>query len=143
MPSRRFCLSGLALVAVLFVAQTQQAWGHLTAEPIPAPAAVNGPVKPADCCPTPCIIYRHVGPKLCCDCTKPAVETTLKVKPPCSECEIDVVVCVPGCCTGEPEVCHTTGFLGRPVVEYQWCCGYSVRVAFRHCGDVLVTTWGR
>jgi hypothetical protein len=128
----------MGLAAMVFVAQARTAGAHWSAEPIPAPS----PTGPA-CCPKPCITYHHHGPKLCCDCCKPPVETTLKVKPPCSDCEIDVVVCVPGCCTGEPTVCQGTGFLGRPIIEYEWCCGYRVRVAFKHCGDVLVNTWGR
>ena len=95
------------------------------------------------CCPEPCITYRHRGPKLCCGCCKPPTELVLKVKNPCTGCETDVPVCLPACCEGEPKVCGGSGFLGRDVVVYEWCCGYSVRVAFKHCGDLLVTTWGR
>jgi hypothetical protein len=95
------------------------------------------------CCPEPCVTYRHRGPKLCCGPCKPGTPLTLKVKNPCTGCETDVEVCLPACCEGEPKVCEGTGFLCRDTVEYQWCCGYSVRVAFKHCGDLLVTTWGR
>jgi hypothetical protein len=94
------------------------------------------------CCPKPCITYRHRGPKLCCGC-EPGTETVLKVTNPCTGCEADVTVCLPACCKGEPKVCEGSGFLGRDTIEYEWCCGYSVRVAFKHCGDLLVTTWGR
>ena len=115
--------------------------------PTPAPAAQTMSADcctPAPvCCRQPCITYRQCGPKLCCGPCQPPVETVLKVKNPCTGCESDVTVCRPACCTGEPKICFTTGFLGRNVVEYEWCCGYSVRVAFKHTGDLLVTTWGR
>ena len=97
----------------------------------------------AACCPKPCITYRHRGPKLCCGNCEPPVETILKVKDPCTCCEVDVPVCLPACCTGEPKVCSGVGIFGRDVVEYQWCCGYSVKVAFKRSGDMIVTTWGR
>ncbi len=95
------------------------------------------------CCPEPCVTYRHRGPKLCCDSCKPSTPLTLKVRNLCTGCETDVEVCLPACCEGEPKVCEGTGFLCRDTVVYEWCCGYSVRVAFKHCGDLLVTTWGR
>jgi hypothetical protein len=92
------------------------------------------------CCPEPCLVYRHCGPKLCCGC-EPPKEIVLKVKDPCTGCEIDVPVCAPACCEGEPEVCAGKGFLCRDKVEYEWCCGFRVTVVFRKC-DVLVRTWG-
>jgi hypothetical protein len=145
MLTKRSLLVALSWMAMVFVAQVQNAQAHLAAEPLPLPAAASGDCctpQPV-CCPKPCITYRHCGPKLCCDCCKPPVETTLKVKTPCTGCEVDIQVCVPACCTGEPMVCCGVGFLGRPIVEYEWCCGYRVRVAFKLCGDLLVTTWGR
>jgi hypothetical protein len=111
----------------------------LTAEGVQTPPAM----PPADCCPQPCIIYRCHGPKLCCGDCRPGVETVLRVKDPCTCCEVEVKVCVPACCTGEPTICAGVGFLCRDIVTYEWCCGYKVRVAFKHCGDVLVSTWGR
>ena len=95
------------------------------------------------CCPTPCMKYRHCGPKLCCGCEPPAQEVTFKVKNPCTGCETDVTVCMPACCKGEPEICCGTGLFRRDVVNYEWCCGYRVKVVFKKCGDLLVTTWGR
>ncbi len=95
-----------------------------------------------DCCLEPCITYRHCGPKLCCGC-EPPTEITLKVKNPCTGCETDVQVCLPACCTGEPTVCAGTGLFCRDVIHYEWCCGFRVKVAFKHCGDLIVTTWGR
>jgi hypothetical protein len=93
------------------------------------------------CCPTPCIKYHHCGPKLCCGC-EPPKEVVLKVKNPCTGCEVDVPICMPACCEGEPEVCYGKGLFCRDTVEYEWCCGFRVKVVFRHCGDLLVKTWG-
>src|SRR5690606_22402987 len=95
------------------------------------------------CCPEPCIKYHHRGPKLCCGNCEAPKEIVLKVKNPCTGCETDVPVCMPACCEGEPKVCEGSGFLGRDIIEYEWCCGFSVRVAFKRCGDLVVTTWGR
>lgn len=148
----RSLLAALAVVAVGFFASATLAEARLAklpAKPVSLTKTTSlvkntgdccAPAEPV-CCP-PKIHYRHRGPKLCCGC-EPGVETILKVKNPCTGCEVDVPVCVPACCQGEPTVCAGRGFLGRDVVEYEWCCGYSVRVAFKHCGDLLVTTWGR
>jgi hypothetical protein len=95
------------------------------------------------CCPEQCITYRHCGRKLCCGSCKPPKQIVLKVKDPCTCCEVDVPVCLPACCEGEPTVCTGKGFLCRDVVEYEWCCGFYVRVAFKKCGDLIVTTKGR
>jgi hypothetical protein len=105
--------------------------------------ALGGEGAKEDCCPEPCITYRHRGPKLCCDCCKPPVETVIKVKDPCTCCEIEIPICMPACCEGEPTVCWTTGIFCRDVAVYEWCCGFQVRVAFKKCGDLIVTTWGR
>jgi hypothetical protein len=101
--------------------------------------------EPSCCtpCPEPCITYHHKGPKLCCGPCKPAKPIVLKVKDPCTGCEVDVPVCMPACCEGEPSICSGKGFLCRDIVEYEWCCGFYVRVAFKKCGDLVVTTWGR
>ncbi len=93
------------------------------------------------CCPEPCITYRHCGPKLCCGC-EPPQKIVLKVKNPCTGCEVDVPICLPACCKGEPKMCEGTGLFCRDVVDYEWCCGFQVKVVFRHCGDLIVKTWG-
>jgi hypothetical protein len=95
----------------------------------------------APCCPTPCITYRHHGPKLCCGCA-PSVETVLTVNDPCTCCPVQIPVCLPACCSGEPTVCCGRGLLGRTVVSYDWCCGFSVTVRFLHSGDIVVVTRG-
>ncbi len=93
------------------------------------------------CCPEPCLVYRHCGPKLCCGC-EPPQQIVLKVTDPCTGCEIDVPVCAPACCEGEPQVCSGKGIFCRDKVDFEWCCGFRVTVVFRKC-DVLVRTWGR
>jgi hypothetical protein len=124
---------------------------ELEALSAPAPAALVAPpvmavpgayVAPVTgCCPQPCIIYRHHGPKLCCGC-EPPIPTLLTVNNPCTGCPVDVSVCLPVCCTGAPSVgCHK-GLLGRSVVTYDWCCGFRVTVRFLHNGKVIVATHG-
>jgi hypothetical protein len=138
--------AGLATVAVSW---TSIADARAIAEPVTGRVESASTVQTGDgcppqavCCPKPCITYRHRGPKLCCGC-EPGVPTVLLVKDPCTCCEVEVPVCLPACCQGEPTVCSGVGFLGRDIVDYEWCCGFSVRVVFKHSGDLLVTTWGR
>ena len=151
MLSRRCMLIALVLGTTWAVAQTAQARRIKPVDAQPAtfanaesvtPEPVCGAPEPY-CCPLPCIRYRHRGPKLCCGPCKPGKTIVLTVINPCTCCEVEVPVCLPACCEGEPTVCTGKGFLCRDIVEYQWCCGFYVRVAFRHCGDLVVTTWGR
>ena len=94
------------------------------------------------CCPTPCVTYVHCGPKLCCGC-EPGKPITMTVKDPCTGCETEIQVCLPACCEGEPTMCCGTGLFCRDVINYEWCCGFRVKVIFKHCGDLIVKTWGR
>ena len=114
--------------------QTSTSVEHVTVEELP------GPSQP--CCPPPCITYHRKGPKLCCGCDPP-IKTVLRLKNPCSCCEVEVPICMPACCKGEPTVCWTTGLFCRNVAIYEWCCGFRVRISFKHCGDLIVHTWGR
>ncbi|HTM55595.1 MAG TPA: hypothetical protein VL175_16320 [Pirellulales bacterium] len=143
---RNFIAGSLAMVFVAALATIAEAKGRAASDQaLLASVSLSnqgGCCGQPACCPKPCITYRHRGPKLCCGC-EPGIETVLKVKDPCTCCEVDVPVCLPACCQGEPKVCVGTGFLGRDIVEYEWCCGFSVRVAFKHNGDLIVTTWGR
>jgi hypothetical protein len=151
MLSKRCMLFALTLGTASVVVQTAHARrvGPTDAQPASiatvesvTPEPVCGAPKP-NCCPEPCIKYRHCGPKLCCGPCEPGKSIVLKVKDPCTCCEVDVPVCLPACCDGEPTVCAGKGFLCRDIVEYEWCCGFYVRVAFKKCGDLVVTTWGR
>ncbi|MCG8450569.1 MAG: hypothetical protein MI725_13455 [Pirellulales bacterium] len=75
----------------------------------------------------------------CCCCPPPPVCTTLCVNPPCSCCSQTVSVCVPGCCTEEPQVCWRSGLFGRQIGTYSWaCCGHQVKVVVTRRGDVRV-----
>jgi hypothetical protein len=152
MLSKRLLLTALVLGTMLALAHTQTAQARLTRSPDARLAALSalstsataetiGTPEPA-CCPQPCITYRHCGRKICCGC-QPPKSIVLTVKDPCTCCDVQVPVCVPACCDGEPTVCTGKGFLCRDIVEYEWCCGFYVRVAFKKCGDLIVTTRGR
>jgi hypothetical protein len=101
----------------------------------------SGCAPAPSCYPTPCITYRHLGPRLCCGCD-PAVPTVLNVVDPCTCCPVAISVCLPGCCTGTPTVCSRPGLFAASVVTYDWCCGYSVTIRFKRCGEVVVVTRG-
>jgi hypothetical protein len=103
-------------------------------------ASVASPV----CCPKRCISYKHHRPckKVCCTCAPP-IQTVLLVKDPCvCGCFVEVPICLPVCCEGEPKVCCKNGLLGRSIVEYEWCCGYRVKIVFDRRGDLVVHTFG-
>ncbi|MFV2067964.1 MAG: hypothetical protein ACC645_13405 [Pirellulales bacterium] len=97
------------------------------------------------CCEKPCIIYRHHGRcrKVCCT-SAPAIKTVLLVKNPadCRECYVEVPVCIPACCTQPPCVVSRCGLFGRGIVDYEYPCGFRIRVIFRRSGDVVVHTFG-
>jgi len=105
-----------------------------------AGAPCCGPV-----CPTPCIKYRNAWLDCkvrCCDPCKPPVQAVLHVKNPCTCCPVDVPVCLPNCCCGEPKIDCKKTLLGDGMVSYSWCCGVTVNIRFDRCGDVLVTYRG-
>jgi hypothetical protein len=70
------------------------------------------------------------------------VQVVLKVKDPCCCCCLEVPVCLPACCQGEPCVRSHCGILGRGVVEYRWDCGVCVHIVIQKRGDVRVTYIG-
>ncbi|MBS0209027.1 MAG: hypothetical protein JSS27_08750 [Planctomycetes bacterium] len=110
---------------------------------IPMAASLNAGDCCPPCCPTPCITYRHAGLRKvkCCGC-EPPVQTVLCVSNPCTCCPVNVPVCLPSCCTGAPAVACRGGILCDGVVTYDWCCGVTVSVKFKKCGDVVVTYRG-
>ena len=91
----------------------------------------------------PCIRYvqHHPHRKTCCDCG-PSYQTVLTVIDPKTCCPIDVPVCLPSCCTGQPVCSGRNGLLGRGITNYSWCCGYRVRIVVGHHGDVTVHYYG-
>ncbi|MDA1050421.1 MAG: hypothetical protein O3C40_08055 [Planctomycetota bacterium] len=79
--------------------------------------------------------------KVCCDCGQ-SYQTVLSVIDPRTCCQIDVPVCLPSCCTGPPQCSGRNGLLGRGITNYNWCCGYAVRIVVGHHGDVTVHYYG-
>lgn len=134
------------LALLLALSTISRANDATTAEPLPAPApsvVVPGQPVPAPVAkPCVCIEYRHHGrPICCCDCNAPAeIKMVLVVKDPrdCC-CEVEVPVCLPGCCTGTPCVDSRCRVLGRATVTYEFECGVRVTVLFRARGDIVVT----
>jgi len=139
MLSNRFLMTTLALAVALvsFDATRAQARRTNLARSLGEPGCcAPEPV----CCPEPCIKYRYCRKH--CHACEPTQTVVLKVTDPCTCCEVDVPVCLPACCKGDPSVCTGKGFLCRDTVEYEWCCGVYVRVAFKKCGDLVVTVKG-
>jgi hypothetical protein len=93
----------------------------------------------------PAIIYNHVCVnRVCCCRCEPPIQTVLSVTDPacCTACPVAIPICLPSCCTGAPTVCCWTGLFGRGVVRYDYCCGLSIKIVFRNCGDIVVTYIG-
>jgi hypothetical protein len=102
--------------------------------PIQAPTKAMATALPI-CCDRD-VAYRHHHPR-----TEPCGarhEAVLLVKDPCACCLVQVPVCLPCCCQGEPEVCSHKGVLCRDVTEFTWCSGYRVRVVIDRHGCVVV-----
>ena len=99
-----------------------------------------------ECCDEPCIRYHHHctirKTCKCCECCEPIQAVLAVTDPCCCDNSAEIPVCLPGCCEGEPTVCESV-CLGRGVVEYEWCCGFRVKVVFQKRGDIAVHTYGR
>jgi hypothetical protein len=109
--------------------------------PVPAAAqtapAAEAPTtvatSAAECCPKPCVEYRtHLSARRMLRCTS-QVQVTMAVDNPadCKNCAVEIPMCIPCCCTGEPTVTSECGLLGRGIVEYCWPCGFRAKVVFR------------
>ncbi|UUO05674.1 hypothetical protein M4951_20145 [Blastopirellula sp. J2-11] len=99
--------------------------------------------EPVECCAPPCISYRDhhkLFARKCCSCAPP-VKMVLVVEKPCTSCAFEVPVCVPACCKRAPTVCSHPGIFGRTIVEYDWCCGFHIRMVFTRCGDLIVHSY--
>jgi hypothetical protein len=127
----------LAVAGVLF--SSQQAEARLGARHA-APAVDCCP--PA--CPTPCITYRYHGHRKACCNSLPPQQTVLSVKDPnrCG-CEVLVPVCLPACCSECVQVTSRRGLLGRGIVTYRFACGFTVKMVFDRCGDIVVHYHGK
>jgi hypothetical protein len=96
------------------------------------------------CCDQRKITYRkhHLRRRVCCDPCLPPINMVLQVTDRCTCCPIDVPVCVPGCCADLPKVCPRKGLFGRSITEFEWCCGYRIKVVMKHNGDLIVHSYG-
>jgi hypothetical protein len=68
----------------------------------------------------------------------PFVELTMVTQNPADGCLYEIPMCLPACCTGEPQVTSYCGLFGRGVVVYCYECGLEIEVKFRLRGDVEV-----
>ena len=121
---------------------------------VPAPAgaaslakAVNSlTVHGGTCCYDPCITYkaRHQRHSVCCNCgCQPQTKVTLTVADPATcDCSVEVPICIPACCEGDPCVTSRCGALGRRIVWYEWKCGFKARVVFNKHNEITVTSFG-
>ena len=87
--------------------------------------------------------YVHHRPhrKTCCGYGA-SYQTVLTVIDPKTCCPVDVPVCLPACCTGQPHCRGHRGLLGRGVAVCTWGCGYTVRIIVGHHGKVAVHYYG-
>jgi hypothetical protein len=147
----RMLLLGLLMIAAPTVTEAKVVKANATkaktaAVAVANPACATGAcASPVPCCPQWCISYKQHHPrrKVCCNSCLPPVSTVLMVKDPCvCGCLVPVPVCLPACCTGEPTVCAHPGIFGRTVVEYDWCCGYRLRLVFDKHGGLTVHSYG-
>lgn len=99
------------------------------------------------CCLDRDVKYKYHGKarraaKSC--CPAPTQEVVLLVKDPCRCCYVEVPVCLPCCCDGEPEVCgRARPILKGSVTTFEWCCGYRVKVVMNRCGDLAVNYYAK
>jgi len=68
----------------------------------------------------------------------PFVDLTMVTQNPADGCFYEIPMCLPACCTGEPQVTSYCGLFGRGVVVYCYECGLEIEVKFRLRGDVEV-----
>jgi hypothetical protein len=70
-------------------------------------------------------------------------EVVLVVADPATcDCAVEVPLCIPACCEGEPCVTSRCGVLGRRIVWYEWKCGFKARVVFTKHNEINVTSFG-
>ncbi len=96
------------------------------------------------CCDQRKITYRkhRLLKRVCCDPCLPSVNMVLQVMDPCTGCPVDVPVCVPGCCASLPAICPRKGLFGCPITDFNWCCGYRIRIVMKRNGDLIVHSYG-
>lgn len=103
------------------------------------------PVPPKPCCYEPCFRYKthRLFVKKACPCAcGPPTEVILQVTDPRCNCYVDVPVCLPSCCEGIPCITSRCGLFKRGIVEYEWCCGFKIKMVFKDCGKIDVHYYG-
>lgn len=103
-----------------------------------SPYVVQKSVAPAACVR---YVQHRACRDVCCD-GGAAWQTSLSVYNPYTCCSVEVPVCLPACCTGNPSVAGHRGLLGRGITTFNWCCGYKVKVIVGRSGDVTVHSYG-
>jgi hypothetical protein len=103
----------------------------------PVQAPVQAPslkvvVEEVPVCSNRCINYVRLRPRL--EPCGPHHEIVILVKDNWACCYVEVPMCLPNCCLGEPQMCRK----GLHVVEYSWTSGYKVRVILAKNGKVFV-----
>ncbi|WDI40388.1 hypothetical protein [Bremerella sp. P1] len=130
----------LLVAAVMLVSAGQATAANKNLEP-----GCCAPEPPTPCCYEPCFHYKthKLFVKKACPCSCcPPVEAVLQVVDPRCNCFVDVPVCLPSCCTGVPTIDSRCGLFHRGIVEYEWCCGFKIKMVFKQCGHVDVHYYG-
>lgn len=93
-----------------------------------------GPGMSEDCCPSVPIDYDYKHRARRWYGSEPPIEMIMMVDDPADglDCLFEVPLCLPACCTGDPQMRCWTGIFGRGFVEYRWPCGFQVEVEFKH-----------
>lgn len=135
----------LAVAALFVLAFGSIAEAHLVKRALqPAPESPSDQ-KPAPApmpAPAPAVVVHAPSCAPVCMPCPPKMNVVLQVKDPCTCCLVEVPVCIPACCTGNPSVCCHRGFLGRQIVTYSWSCGISVDIIFKRNGCYVVRYCG-
>lgn len=76
-------------------------------------------------------------------CKEELKEICVVVKDPCDKCcEVEVPVCIPGCCELPSAMKCSKGIFGRQITEYCWENGFRLEVVATKHGDFIVHHYG-
>jgi hypothetical protein len=116
--------------SMLITPPANAAPAHISAESVPPVVVVSNP----------CIEYKagHRARKMLSGETSVPVMMSVDNPADRSRCVVDVPMCVPACCQGEPKMTSDCGLLGRGSVAYCWPCGFTATVVFRANGEIVV-----
>jgi hypothetical protein len=68
----------------------------------------------------------------------PPQNVVLVVCHPCTNCNLEIPVCVPACCQGAPSTCFRRTICGCGKTIFTWSCGYQVVVRYTRNGGYRV-----